>query len=501
MKQSILLLLCLPLWLFGQETKGIHFESGLSWKQLQEKAKAENKYIFVDCYATWCVPCKTMDETIYPLKEVGDIFNQQFISVKIQMDKTNYDDSAIKKWYRDAGDLSRTYSIKSFPTYLFFSPDGRPVHKAVGTRTPDGFIVLAKDAQNPDKQYYNFLANFQPGKLDTSDMKGLARGLVKTDEVLAGKIVDDYLKRIPESALTSEDNRVLMQQFRSNSKIQEIAVNYIKKLRGRQIVSPENFILIRTFKNQPAVMQIAQAYIDKLTKKQLYEKENIVFMTVFLNSSSVKTFDLFYKHGKKVDDAMDQPGYSQGVVDYIITKEYIDTFALAVKKNKSCFDVDLDFNWEEIKKTIDEKFGKGWAERNILKSKVRYSDFIVKACKTGWDKYIQYAIEEKKFSGVDTSMGAYVTSDINNLCYGIFLHSDKKEQLDIATQWMEDLVKREQFKSANDLDTYASLLYKSGRTNEAILMEEKAVAKDSKNKSLTATLEKMKKGEVLRNAE
>jgi thiol:disulfide interchange protein len=45
-------------------SKGIRFEHGLSWAQVKEKAKAENKYIFMDCYATWCGPCKAMDKNV-----------------------------------------------------------------------------------------------------------------------------------------------------------------------------------------------------------------------------------------------------------------------------------------------------------------------------------------------------------------------------------------------------------------------------------------------------
>ena len=45
-------------------TKGIHFVNGLSWQEVLQKAKAENKYIFVDCYATWCGPCKAMDKEV-----------------------------------------------------------------------------------------------------------------------------------------------------------------------------------------------------------------------------------------------------------------------------------------------------------------------------------------------------------------------------------------------------------------------------------------------------
>jgi thiol:disulfide interchange protein len=39
-------------------TKGIQFVHNLSWQEILQKARAENKYVFVDCYATWCGPCK-----------------------------------------------------------------------------------------------------------------------------------------------------------------------------------------------------------------------------------------------------------------------------------------------------------------------------------------------------------------------------------------------------------------------------------------------------------
>jgi hypothetical protein len=36
----------------SQDPKGIHFEHNLSWAAIQAKAKAGNKYIFMDCFTT-----------------------------------------------------------------------------------------------------------------------------------------------------------------------------------------------------------------------------------------------------------------------------------------------------------------------------------------------------------------------------------------------------------------------------------------------------------------
>src|SRR5687768_17445714 len=84
------------------DEKGIKFEQGLSWDQIKAKAKAQNKYIFIDSYATWCGPCKAMDQDVYPSEKVGNFFNDKFVSVKVQFDKMEQDTEQVKKWYADA---------------------------------------------------------------------------------------------------------------------------------------------------------------------------------------------------------------------------------------------------------------------------------------------------------------------------------------------------------------------------------------------------------------
>ncbi len=40
----------------------IVFSQGMTWNEIKQKAKQENKYLFLDCYTTWCGPCREMDK-------------------------------------------------------------------------------------------------------------------------------------------------------------------------------------------------------------------------------------------------------------------------------------------------------------------------------------------------------------------------------------------------------------------------------------------------------
>ena len=46
--------------------------------------------VFLDCYTTWCGPCRNMSENIFPQKAAGDYFNSKFINIKIDMEKGEY---------------------------------------------------------------------------------------------------------------------------------------------------------------------------------------------------------------------------------------------------------------------------------------------------------------------------------------------------------------------------------------------------------------------------
>ncbi len=179
----------------AQSSEGIQFDHQLSWAQIKQKAKKENKYIFLDAFTTWCVPCRIMTKNIFPLKEVGDFFNKNFINVAAQFDKTNKDDIYTRNWYKDVEEIHSQYKVDSYPTYLFFTPEGNLIHFIKGgTTTGAEFVKKAEEALNPKTQYLQLKANFANKKADTSYLSNLITAAESSrDEQALPKYINLYL--------------------------------------------------------------------------------------------------------------------------------------------------------------------------------------------------------------------------------------------------------------------------------------------------------------------
>src|SRR5258708_3873317 len=113
-KQLFFLVMVAPLVINGKKNTvetGIFFEKDLRWTQVLIKAKIERKYIFVDCFTTWCGPCRQMDKEVYPSLKVGELLNPRFVSIKVQMDTSKKDNDNAKKRYVEARELQTRYRV------------------------------------------------------------------------------------------------------------------------------------------------------------------------------------------------------------------------------------------------------------------------------------------------------------------------------------------------------------------------------------------------------
>lgn len=115
----------------GIQAQGIEFFHG-TWEEALMKARAEDKIIFVDAYTTWCGPCKRMAANTFPDPEVGKVFNANFVSLKIDMEK-------------EMGlEFKKKFPVSSYPTLFFIDYDQEVVQKAVGAKSPPDLIALGE---------------------------------------------------------------------------------------------------------------------------------------------------------------------------------------------------------------------------------------------------------------------------------------------------------------------------------------------------------------------
>jgi thioredoxin-related protein len=280
----IIMWLLLPMIVEAQNN-GVEFVKSASWKEVLTNANANNKYIFVDLYATWCGPCKMMDANVYTNSQVSTFLNTNFISVKVQVDQTKNDPDQIKKWYSDAQYFIRTYHIDALPAFLFFSPDGQMVQKNDGYRNSVDFLNLLQVAKNPKQNYAGLINQYQNGQIKGVDLLQIA--------------------------LDAKSNR-------DDSLANKIAMEYKRD------------------------------WLDKHDPKQIASKQLLDFFSAFYPLMCVndKLIKYFYHNPTEVDSLLGGKGYSTTITDYVISKDLINS---VIKSNGAYIEKIVDWDVIEQK--------------------------------------------------------------------------------------------------------------------------------------------------------
>jgi len=113
------------------EIKGIKFQK-ISFDDALLQAKSSNKLIFIDAYAVWCGPCKWMEANTFTDQKVGEFFNENFINLKIDMEKG------------EGPSIAKKYQVSAYPTMFFIDGKGEVVHRIIGAVQPTDLLKEAK---------------------------------------------------------------------------------------------------------------------------------------------------------------------------------------------------------------------------------------------------------------------------------------------------------------------------------------------------------------------
>jgi thioredoxin-related protein len=385
------------------QEKGIHFEHALSWGDVKAKAKAENKYIFMDCFTTWCGPCKYMSTVIFPQGEAGDFFNDKFVNIEVQLDTTAKDNDQVKSWYADAHTIMTQYAINAFPTYLIFAPDGRVLHRIVGgSNTAKMFIDEVQEAFDTTKQYYTRLQQFENGRRDSGFLYQLAMQVYDAYDIPTGK-------------------------------------------------------------------KIMKAYLAGQTN--LFTPAALKLITTYTTRSTDEYFGFIAEHASEINQVMGA-GKAENKVRTIFLQE-----GRFYSRDKGVPD------WANIQKKIAARLPN---EAEEITMHIKVNVYNIKRDWPNFEKAIVAYM--KQYSHLMND------GDLNSLAWNVFENCKDMTCVSQILDWSKQL---KDAKEPAFLDTYANLLYKLGKKDAAIALEQKALDMSPGNdrSGYQSTIDKMKKGE------
>lgn len=164
-----------------------------TYAQALAEAKRQNKYLFVDCYTTWCGPCKAMTNNVFPTPEAAAFYNRHYVNYKVDMEKG------------EGPALSKKFGVRAYPTMVFLKPSGELAHKIVGQVGVANLNMEGRLALDDKTSFYGQLSTFRAGKIkDTAALRPLVLQAYSVDQDALEELSHAYFKAIPYDQIIDE---------------------------------------------------------------------------------------------------------------------------------------------------------------------------------------------------------------------------------------------------------------------------------------------------------
>lgn len=205
MKRIISILLLTVTITISSHASGIEFYHG-TWAEAVAKAKSEDKKIFVDFFTEWCGPCLNMALNVFPLPEVGEAYNKDFVCLKIDAEKG------------EGVELAHKYGVHSYPSYVFIDPSTeKMIHRSGGNKPAIDFINDIKGAKDPKLSSIYLNEKYASGDYDSAFLIDYIRGkktsgsrnlLKDFDKLISmgNKLTDPTIWDLYSECITGYDN-------------------------------------------------------------------------------------------------------------------------------------------------------------------------------------------------------------------------------------------------------------------------------------------------------
>lgn len=205
--------------------KGMEFFHG-AFEDALALAEVEDKLVFVDVYTTWCGPCIVMQESVFPLPEVGEYFNARFVNYKL--DAENED--------QNGPEIAAIYDINVYPTYLILDSEGKELNRASSSMTGEQFVTMVSQMLGETNSSFAELQE----RYDSGE-----RSVEFVREYLMDAIVHYSLIDRP-----SDDRELLQLYWEEGTRYKQAALEYFASRPFSDLLNPIDSHLVLYYKDK-----------------------------------------------------------------------------------------------------------------------------------------------------------------------------------------------------------------------------------------------------------
>lgn len=147
--------------------------------------QSNDKKIYLSFTASWCLPCKLMDETLYSDPEIASLLNEHFVNIKADLDTPRG-----LEW-------KKLYDVKFLPTSLLIYEVGNETKRWVGVPTRNELLeVLTNSTKVMSSPIKETLINIVKSEADHSIITTHSKYVVQMGAFAKKENAERLLKKL-----------------------------------------------------------------------------------------------------------------------------------------------------------------------------------------------------------------------------------------------------------------------------------------------------------------